>query len=778
MDPYAPSRTAIDDAISTVSENLQYSPRVDVEPRNDNFATPSSQRVGTTECSELAAVKATVPKPKGQTGMNCSSCRKRRIRCDREQPCQSCLIFKSDCLYDTLPKKRGPKADGARKSRTEEMPGASRQRASSFLSQSSTSRVRRFSETASTTEENESKTSGSSPWLLSLQTMISPRQDADDTHLRSLIDLYFEKLAGKPFSFIHEPSIRYLMNTNSFPPSQLADSRASLVFAIAAMALQCTDQEDKTEETETLIRLAKSRIDQDEPSLENLQALIAFAVAHLSYGATRKSFMTVGVCCRMAIALDLLREPAHHLSPLIKETRRRTFWATYVLDRYTAAGSKRFAIYDDASITVNFPCHEEYWRSANSAAIQQNHTSLSNSEVQGFFSAEYNGTQQYLIVVSILGQAISYHQLGGVEGDSHFPWHQQSRLSKIRHALQNWASRNMQQLNLSEEQLSIRVGQSDGLMYLMMRGIYHVIHCLLYLNVLPMHISELETGPALQQTWRREAVETVLQHSHHIGELAQVLLGHSQPREIETGVPAFFGFCTFVAGVGHVYGSHYVDTHLPHRIGSSTSKSHLQNEFDLLNSLRNSCRALEHQFLILKILIKEHRAMITNGISKSVYYNEDILSRYDMLKGVDWSHCSLAPITGDARFELAGDLGREISIEFNGSAFVNDMIQGQFTAQQPKVGEPTDPYGQVSSQGYTLAAYREGDQMSTTDFAIDSTTDYLELNDLDEDMLMTMDQLHASDDFHVKQIELLDPFLMSLQTLGEDEIGIDGSYLP
>jgi hypothetical protein len=46
-----------------------------------------------------------------------------------------------------------------------------------------------------------------------------------------------------------------------------------------------------------------------------------------------------------------------------------------------------------------------------------------------------------LIEISrILGITNRYLAAGGVKGDSHFPWHAQSNLSKIRHDLDTWAS--------------------------------------------------------------------------------------------------------------------------------------------------------------------------------------------------------------------------------------------------------------------------------------------------------------------------------------------------
>ena len=44
--------------------------------------------------------------------MNCKSCRKRKIKCNRVKPsCEACHVFNCACVYDAVPKKRGPKTD-------------------------------------------------------------------------------------------------------------------------------------------------------------------------------------------------------------------------------------------------------------------------------------------------------------------------------------------------------------------------------------------------------------------------------------------------------------------------------------------------------------------------------------------------------------------------------------------------------------------------------------------------------------------------------------------
>ena len=79
-------------------------------------------------------------------------------------------------------------------------------------------------------------------------------------------------------------------------------------------------------------------------------------------------------------------------------------------------------------------------------------------------------------IARILGQANRYLAAGGVKGDSHFPWHSMSTLSKVRQALDMWAS-DTQEAFTSIEAL---FGRPDSVIFVMSKLIYHLIYCLIY----------------------------------------------------------------------------------------------------------------------------------------------------------------------------------------------------------------------------------------------------------------------------------------------------------
>lgn len=53
------------------------------------------------------------PKQKRPSSMACDNCRRRKIRCSREQPCRKCTDVALPCAYTSTPRRKGPKGQSA-----------------------------------------------------------------------------------------------------------------------------------------------------------------------------------------------------------------------------------------------------------------------------------------------------------------------------------------------------------------------------------------------------------------------------------------------------------------------------------------------------------------------------------------------------------------------------------------------------------------------------------------------------------------------------------------
>lgn len=363
----------------------------------------------------------------------------------------------------------------------------------------------------------------------------------------------------------------------------------------------------------------------------------------------------------MAVALELNRELGHNLriTPIERELRRRLFWSCYLMDRFTACGSKRPSLIADKSIVLRLPS----W-SPNPATLPVEGEFFQNGSNLHFGSGKKSqGSSGMLIdIARILGITNRYLAAGGVKGrscfdnpsaiihvmsanchgmktgDSHFPWHLLSNLSKIRQKLDVWAS-GTQDVFTSVNTL---FGQPNSTTLVLSKLIYHLIHCLIYRPFLPVDLAEL-AGTGQHQSWQIEATNLCFLHANAIAELVE--LG-KQSASIEW--PAFVGYCICTAGTVHVHGTHYKGG----REGEvfSASADFLSREMQQLSELRSTWSCVQHQRETLQTIYGCHSDLVkslgSNPMRFSpVFHLEDFFDRYsDLGQYFDGAHISFADI--------------------------------------------------------------------------------------------------------------------------------------
>lgn len=344
----------------------------------------------------------------------------------------------------------------------------------------------------------------------------------------------------------------------------------------------------------------------------------------------------------MVIALDLLRElpSTANLSPAEKETRRRLFWSAYLMDRFITSGSKRPCLIPDHCIVLRLPS----W-SPHAAGLTVDGELFNNAGPNVQYSPDSRrrsqGAAALLIdITRILGITNRYLAAGGVKGDSHFPWHALSNLSKIRQELDIWAT-GTQGLFASVETM---FGHAESTTLLLSKLIYHLVHCLIYRSFLPIDLVELR-GTGQHQSWQIEATNLCFSHSNAIVELIELARNSSL---IEW--PSFVSFCVFTAGTVHVHGVHYKG-----REGEvfSTSAKFLTREMQQLSWLRSYWAGVQHQRQMLQAVYTCHAELVRTLASSPVRFSpvfhlEDFFDRYPGLTP-DGAHVQLVdqPESGD-----------------------------------------------------------------------------------------------------------------------------------
>ncbi|KAI8624850.1 hypothetical protein F5Y19DRAFT_284456 [Xylariaceae sp. FL1651] len=586
--------------------------------------------------------------------MNCKSCRKRKIKCNRLRPsCEACQVFQCPCVYDAVPKKRGPKTDvlEALLKRVDGLEAQLRdQKKPSDASPTAEEVLLTKAEEADAGAEPPSSDSAppastatsepkSKRMALEIHratesgsdsALYSPTRTSETSSgipVDALLDTYFTRFHAKPYHILDESSIRQRLQLNQLP--------VPLVHAIYAVAARYTPHptgyQSAVRLSEDFASMSRKGIDTDEPSVDSLQALLLLVIAYIAAGKGKKAYMLLTNAIGMAMALELHREADSNapIATLEREMRRRLFWSCYLLDRFLACGSRRPCLAGDKTIFLRLPS----WSPTPGSLPIEGEFFQSGSNLQSLQGSgrKFQGGSAMLIdITRILGITNRYLAAGGVKGDSHFPWHTLSSLSKIRQDLDIWASGTDDVFS----SLDALFGHPESTVLVLSKLIYHLIYCLIYRPFLPIDLAELAvTGQ--HQSWQIEATNMCFLHANAIAELVE--LGK---RTGTTEWPAFVGYCICTAGTVHIHGAHY------NRAGGrggdtgafAASADFLSREMQQLSELRYVWASVQHQRETLQSVYNAHAELVERLANHSMRYSpafnlEDFFSRYANITG-------------------------------------------------------------------------------------------------------------------------------------------------
>ena len=435
----------------------------------------------------------------------------------------------------------------------------------------------------------------------------------------ALLDTYFARIHSKPYYILDESNTRQRLRDGLLP--------RFLINAIHAVSIRyvphlCGGYSGAVRSSQQYATQSRSEIDVDEPSIDHLQALLLLAMANFQAGKGKKSYMLLSHAISMALAMGLHRElPAEiRCTPIEREGRRKLFWTCYLMDRFTTSGSKRPPFISDESICLRFPS----WKPLGShKSVDGNYFPNGSSlpYASGVSSAGQGSGAMLVEIVRILGVSTRYLAAGGVKGDSHFPWHAQSTLSRIRSDLDHWAASTQDAFS----SLEALFGQQDNMTLVLSKLIYHLVHCLLYRPFLPLDLAEL-SGTGQHQSWQIEATNICFMHANAIAELVEI--GKS------TGIiywPSFLGFCVCTAGTIHVHGAHYLS--LQEGDVFTNSPDFLSREMAHLADLRFLWGGVQHQRDTLQVVYESHSRLVQSLACSPIRFSpvfqmEDFYDRY------------------------------------------------------------------------------------------------------------------------------------------------------
>ncbi|KAL4938986.1 fungal-specific transcription factor domain-containing protein [Aspergillus oleicola] len=352
------------------------------------------------------------PDPKSDDDIPaCQSCRRKKARCSREQPCSQCVRFSTTCIYDDRKLKPGLRAGAidslSRRIETLENmflgqgvlwkeileglnPGRGVPGVEGGLNgiQGQQESIKRSLLQMAAEAEHEQEGDRPRPKKRQMidsrsseKESITPKEIIESDLMGRLVDFYFDNIHHWiPILHIH----RFRQQTQS------CEGRSRAVYILYAIIAACirfiqdpclADEEQKSAVAEKC-RQEVVLHSMESFSVENLQALVIIAFDTIARGRGPSSWSVVGSTTRTVEQLQLSVEEDHLFGRnqtgerLIRritfmkpsacwqeaEERRRVFWTVFLMDRFCSVSTGWNVSLTSADVKRRLPCEGTLWQ--------------------------------------------------------------------------------------------------------------------------------------------------------------------------------------------------------------------------------------------------------------------------------------------------------------------------------------------------------------------------------------------------------------------------------
>ncbi|KAM5359534.1 hypothetical protein ACJZ2D_014390 [Fusarium nematophilum] len=316
--------------------------RFEVPPVSRKMDSPIQPNSEGTGRSADAEPEANPRRTQPQAQLSCTACRRRKVRCDRQQPCTACNRIGHNCVY---PEKRRP-------IRTVRKPTTS----------NVADRITHLEKTVRAIAKSKSVSKHSSSWAQSCDPEILVQeglssQYCNDVLLSRIID-----------PIIHVPTDQIDLFSAINNPSEASNHTLALCFAIyyaSSIVLEDDDSEALFEGNKILglyqfklgLEQALARAQFFEyPTVRLLQALAIYLVVLPLHHGGRSNWLLNGLALRSAQSIGLHRDGTKlGLGPFDSEVRRRLWWHLLGKDGRTAEDHGLNAAGNDIASSISLP---------------------------------------------------------------------------------------------------------------------------------------------------------------------------------------------------------------------------------------------------------------------------------------------------------------------------------------------------------------------------------------------------------------------------------------
>ena len=265
---------------------------------------------------------------------------------------------------------------------------------------------------------------------------------------------------------------------------------------------------------------------------------------------------------RMAYALQLHRELDHdplarkhdkssELSFTDRETRRRTMWACFLMDRFNSSGTERPTIVNEENIQVQLPIKESHFQMEIPGPTEYLNGAVPNSvspEAGQVSNPKENmGVASYMIrLIAIWGRIVKYINLGGRLTETYPMWHLESQYTKLKKQVDDFNKSLPESLKYTPGNLETHAAEKLANQFLYLHISLNGVILFVHKFAIPM-TPGARTMNDMPKEFVSEAVHTALEASTQVSILLNDATGYL------VAAP-FAGYCSFLSSTVHIWG--------------------------------------------------------------------------------------------------------------------------------------------------------------------------------------------------------------------------------
>jgi hypothetical protein len=192
----------------------------------------------------------------------------------------------------------------------------------------------------------------------------------------------------------------------------------------------------------------------DDISLLNMQCNLLLCIHWTGQGDENRAWFQLGIATRIAQALRLSFEDSFRTDDVITaETKRRTFWCCFALDRLMANGSDRRLTFTISSISTRLPGPRSSFLLAEKSASMGVRDEVGRNESLSSYT---------LRIIDILGNIVDWSGAGGRHGESRCPWAPGMPIAVFEQQLASWENMLPLHMQYNPSNIAAHVAVGEG----------------------------------------------------------------------------------------------------------------------------------------------------------------------------------------------------------------------------------------------------------------------------------------------------------------------------